>query len=397
MVLPESSRTSRTTRATVAGTILGTAALLTVQGCMTEVGVENYAEVRDNVVILDQQTGDGIVVEPGRLLVPEERLAQIGTIDVGNIVVSSAGEGYLRRVLDTSVDQNGFVVMNTEEAPLTDAVDSASMHHSFGDGQYFDPDRAEIVDFGINVNYDGTVIYEQDGLQVTLSQGNLTFRPTLDFDFDLSWGRLEMLQLIAEGNLDANLVVTARAQQAFTGSKDFTYTLFESSPKIIVHMLGMLPVVEVITTKVDAHFEITAAVSGEASVGLAADANVLAGMRWEDGAITPITDAGLELEPVGPTLHVGGELVARATIEPRLYVKFYGAAGASVGVQAYGALEAQATVDASVEGVEFQGSCDLLLGISGDVRAELPVFDLDNLDRQLFDLNRTIGCAELGF
>ena len=374
----------------------GAVALMALQGCAVEVGNgENFADLRANVLVMDQAMLNGATVEENRLLVPEANDSRLATLDVGHVVVSDVGEGYLRRVTDITRDNDGLLVMNTELAPLSAAAENAHMSHTYGDGQYFDPDRAEIIDFGFDVNFDGTPLYSQDGLDVVLSQGNISFRPTVDFEFDLSWGRLETLHLIADGDIDANLVVTARAEQGFTGSRDFTYTLYESPPKIIVHFIGVLPVVEVITATVDAHFEVTANVNGTAEVGLSANANVMAGVRWQDGRLEPLADAGLELDPVGPTLHVGGELTARATIEPRLTVKFYGAAGASVGVQAYGGLDAAASVDASLEGVEFEGMCDLLLGVSGDVRAELPVFDLEDFDRQLFDINNSIDCTQL--
>ena len=374
--------------------LFGAAAILALQGCVTEVGNnENFADLRENVLVMDQAMLAGATVEDDRIIVPEANDTRLATLDVGHVVVSDVGQGYLRQIDSVERDPNGFLVMNTHQAPFSAAVDNAYMSHTYGDGQYFDPDRAEIIDFGFNLNYDGTEIYSQDGLRVVLSQGNVSFRPTIDFEFDLSWGSLKTLQLIARGEVDANLVVTAMAEQSFSGSRQFTYTLWESAPKIIVHFLGPLPVVEVITATLDAHFDVSAEVTGVAEVGLGARADVSAGVVWNNGRLNPLTDAGLDLQQVGPTLNVAGQLSAKATIEPRLTVKFYGAAGASIGVQAYGQVAANATVDASLEGVDFEGMCELVLGISGDVRAELPIFDVSDFNQEIFNIPTTIDCG----
>lgn len=50
-------------------------------------------------------------------------------------------------------------------------------------------------------------------------------------------------------------------------------------------------------------------------------------------------------------------------------------------VQAYREVAANASVDASLEGVDFAGMCELILGVSGDVRAELPIFDVSDFDQ----------------
>jgi len=369
--------------------VIGATMALVAQGCAA--GDSSDVEVRDNVEVLDQAMMAGTEVLDDALVVPNSQ-GWLAGIAPGHVLVSDVNNGYIRRVI--GVERNGdHTVVSTEAGAITDALATAQFQHTYQDGVAFDPDRAEMVDFGINIDISNRVLFEREGLKVVLDEGVINFNPTVDFNLDIGFFTVKDFRLVATGELDADLLVTATAEAGFSaGGLDFTTELYRSEPKTIVHHIGPIPFVEVVEAAVSARFVVHAEGTAHAEVGGRADGVVTAGLVMADGRISPVSNVEFGVEAIGPALNAAAQVTARVELKPSIEVRFFSLADVNINVDAYGNFAGRGTFDASTGGFEGDIDCNLDFGLSADIDAHLNLFGLGNHTPQLFDINKPIAC-----
>ncbi|MEM9489133.1 MAG: hypothetical protein AAGC55_08310 [Myxococcota bacterium] len=385
---------TRAYRTTIAGTALIASALLITACAGEETISSNQGELRDGVLIVDEAMMEGAAVSADSLSFPARNGQWLGGVRVGDVLVSGVDNGYLRRIVAVD-DQGEQMVFTTEPAQLDEALASATLSETI----YSDTNQEGFIagrpgDFGIDIDLSGTELYAQNGLRVTLSEGTLVFKPTLDVDLDVGVFSGVDFELIASGELDARFVLEATAEQNLDESVQFRQTLFTSPTIRIPLQVGPLPLTLAVTSYVDGNFAITAGVSGRAEAGADLDSGVTAGFRY-DGQFNLIGDSELSLEPVGPSYAVEGTLSARASLAPRLEVLILDSAGPTLGVEGYAQVAAAANAGS---GGTPSADCELTVGLRGDIGGKLTIInmiDLAELDYELFDSKQAYDCLPL--
>jgi hypothetical protein len=364
-----------------------------LQGCAAGADTDSYGEVRDSVEVVDQAMMAGGEVRDDALVIPSEK-AWLNNIGPGHVLVSAVDNGYIRRV--TAVEASGdTTTLRTEEAAITDALATANIQHTYERGSGFDPSRAEAVDFGINVDFSGRTLFERDGLEVVLEKGTLAFDPTVDVNLQLGATGVKNFHAIATGIIDAELLISATVDASFAEQGEFTFTteLYRSTPQRIVNTVAGVPFVEVITATVDANVTINASGTARAEIGGHADAEINAGVVYENGRFNSVRDIEYAVQAIGPALNAEGQVTARIALVPKIQVSFYGTAGATITTDAYGEFAGRGTFNATTG--EFSGNidCDLSFGVNGDVEAELRILGIPRtFSQNLFRIDREVGC-----
>ena len=350
------------------------------------------AELQDGVHYFNQVMMTGAEVHSDRLVFPRASRAWFTDVDVGDVLISDIDHGFLRRIIAIE-EVDDTLVVNTEEALLTDALASAELHQNFDQARFIDPVTRElVVDFGIDINVGRRTLLSQDGLNVVLDGGIIRFQPSVALDLRLARGQLDFFQILAEGQIEADLLLTATASRAFNRTRSFTTNVFRTPPKVFVQFVGGVPVVEVISAVVDANVSVQANASGTISAGTSVQAGVATGLRFAEGRLAPIGDANLALDPIGPELNINGNVRVRAALEPKIEVLFFGTAGVSMGLGAFAELSANTALSGSAGGSNIVTSCQITPGLSGRVEAELALLNLPGVGFNLFNFRSPRGC-----
>ena len=373
--------------------VLSLAAAGCTEDLESNVSNQSEATIREGVHILDASMMAGVLVEAGSLHVAPEGQFWLADVRVGDIVVSGQGNGFLRRV--TAIDSlPAETVLATEPAMLTEALESArigeSLHSNpisaFGFGQF--------ADFGFDLDLGGTELYSRDGVSVTVAEGTVSFQPSLDVDLDIGLFSGVDFSMVASGAFDSRFVVRADAQTSVSESFQFQRTLYTSPTVRVPLMVGGFPLTLAITSYLEGQFEIAAGAQGNASAGAELHTEVSAGLAYDNGFST-FGDSDLTFKPVAPRYELSAELNARASLTPRIEVLILDSAGPTLGVEAY----AQLAADAGLSSEAPAGaSCELLLGLRGELGGKLSILgliDLAELDYELFDRNTALDCFNL--
>jgi|FLOH01.1.fsa_nt_gi uncharacterized protein (TIGR02145 family) len=275
----------------------------------------------------------------------------IEKIKVGDIIVSSEGEGLLRRVTSIAIVNNEIIVQ-TGPATLTELIQqglvdfkqqlaipqikSIEYHYNgivLDTSNYKNGDETQ---FDWNIN---TVLFDADGnMQTTGDQIKIEGDFTCDWQFiaKIDIGLIQGLKEVKfgfESNENINLQLIAGIQYSF----EKKYTLAKVNFTPIVVMVGVVPLVFTpqlnIVVGVDGYANTSITTSVTQSLGFESGMQYLKANGWNS---YKTFNNSFSFQPPQLNLNAGAE----AYLKPELTVKLYSIAGPYANLKLYGKLDA---------------------------------------------------------
>ncbi len=393
---------------------------------------DGTAVLGDYTFIVPTELSDVANVQADRVVFPASAFSEISARPKGSVLVgdrsslpnSQNPQGFLRKVKAVTQDATGTVV-TTDPATLLDAAPTIQFQGSFqtpalgnsgpqglggahltGNGK-----PISVIDFSGKSLFDKTLQIQVDaqhtvGVQAfaKVNKGTLNFTPSWDVGADVSLLQIKSLHASATGTLDAELEVDAGVK-LLTNLDNATFTkliaqkiiqaqdatLADYTVSLGKMHLGPLPL------PVNAHFTAKLACSlewgggAEVVIGGKASASLTAGMKYENGKVSPIFDKSAQLTQTGPNWTLDGVTRMQCTIEPRFELNLFDMAMAEVWADGYVDLGGALSCAGKDASGNLQGKFDGLaeVGASAGVHAKVDVFGLYKWEKActLFDVS----------
>jgi fibronectin type 3 domain-containing protein len=297
-------------------------------------------KLNPSVKVLEANAVNLIISQDGTNFYFDPQIMTLLDLQAGDIIISTIGNGFLRRIISISASEEGLIRVETEEASLLDAVEEGDFIASPED---FSVDlKASLLEGGVKVaairktafkapEVDLTinkVIYERGAVKVTLV-GSMT----LDFepDFKLSIGRkhwvvpyLKQFRAILKMDNADNLAVIAEG--GWQGEKRVKLGTMRFSPI----PLGYIVLVPQADLYVGVEAGIGASMTAEVTVAASVRAGVIYKRKTGWDAVGGFTKSFSFLSPT-----VTAQAYARGYINPEFTMLLYGIAGPSVSLDGY--------------------------------------------------------------
>ncbi len=399
--------------------------------------LDGVAILHAGTTVLAQSLADVANVQPDRVVFPASAYAQLASHAAGDVLLADRQtpgttgnnpDGFLRKVKSVSQAAEGTVVM-TDPATLQEAVDLLKFQSTLqvpaltvdGPATQSAPGQLHTQKSGGTtvklLDFSGTKIFDYTGTAslpnnqtigfnafATVDTGTLDFSPSYDVGADLGFLKINSFHATATGKLDATLIIDAGVKlQTSLDSQTFTQLvaqqLLKSNSTTIADYkvsLGSLKLGP-FNMPSSAHFTATLdcdfAWGGgpEVKVGGTASGSVTAGIKYENGTLSPVFDKNASFTQSGPDYTMDGMVRAYCSITPKFELQFFGVAMADLTAKAYaGAGGALACGGPDQQGNQ-QGLIhgDVEAGLSASVHAKVDIFGLYKWEKEctLFDLN----------
>jgi hypothetical protein len=315
----------------------------------------------------------GMVVMPASITLPRAGNEALAHFSTGDILVSTQGEGLLRRVEATELSTQS-IVLSTTDAELTDALVDARLTTSLGGEGKADTHQLPTIGFSITDQQ----VLDNPAITAKVAKASLSFSPELDLDLALDDRHLESFEMVMRGKVTGVLDLEIDARDVAVGPE---IVLWKSPPAVFYQQVGIVPVVESVTTSVVLKLQASATGHGRIRIHADALANLEAGVRYADGAgWDPVADATMTANGSVPETSLTLDTVGvRAWLAARVDVRLYGVAGP------YIAAGPQVEVSRDVSGGAFHGKAGFRAATGGGLEflrvnvPLLPSFDLLDL------------------
>lgn len=193
---------------------------------------ESVFLVNDEVLVLvsdSAQLANGLFVYEG----------DVSGIDVGSVLVSSVGQGYMRIVTGIQSKGKNSVVLETEQAVLTDVIEEIELldslvitfqeddkRYSKGkpipveafyliQGAKLKPDKSGLDLSGVNftIEVQDTTTNYSGSITATITEGHINFSPIFHRELNISWipPRINRFKLVLGGDIDFEMDVSLEA------------------------------------------------------------------------------------------------------------------------------------------------------------------------------------------
>jgi len=313
-------------------------------------------------------------------------------VNTDNIIIDTTGEGYLR-VVDSVTKLGPAYIMYTRQGTLEDLFIQGDLSFplSFQDSTKSSPYRRTRIDYlekGVSIrqskeamgfDFDGTVLFQDGPVTITLTSGHLIFDPEFEFDINIKDGKIRRLAFYTEDALLADALAIN-----FNASSTYNFPEFEKTLARYSHFfgffIGIVPVIVVVETELVATNE--GSISGNLDVdfGYTNSRYVDLGLEYREGKWQRIynVDNQLTIHPLEWSAQVS--LSQRSALVPKVSVKLYGIAGPFFNAEAWETLGANLTLPAG------DWDADLSVGLDAYLGAEATVFgyELASYSKQLF-------------
>ncbi len=246
------------------------------------------------------------------------------SINIGDIIVGKEGRGFLRRVLDVSVD-NGEITLLTSQASMADVFKKGSFNFSTDMNEL---EQGKKMSAGYSQAIGIKVLGQaQNNSTLKINEGSIDFDPNWDFDFSFDESGLKSFELSTKGSqLLLNLSLQLEASQAVSLPEQEVEILAPYS-KTVYFMAGEIPVVAFIELELRAKcsFEVSDDISLKGDY--TSTTNFDFGVKYENGTWNRIddinTDSQFTLTNKNKNISIGTVI----TVMPRVSFKLYDVAG----------------------------------------------------------------------
>jgi len=359
--------------------LLATALLAAAVGCagcaISAPGDPSEPTVDSRVTVLPDLTG--MVVDAESVTIPRDGNGSLASLAAGDIVVSTVGEGFLRRIDAVTLTASSFVFA-TSDAELPDALIDAQLVTALGGEGKADTHQLPTIGFRIADRQ----LLDNPAISARIANASLAFAPEIDLDLKISDRSVEAFELILRGRVTGALDLEVDAYDAAAGPE---IVLWESPPAIFHQQVGILPVVETVTTSVVIKLQATAKGHGRIRVHADALATLVAGVRYtSEAGWNGVADVGLTTHGSVPEASVTFEQVGiRVWLAARADVRLYGVAGPFV------AAGPQASVYRATSDGHIGGEVGFRAAAGGGLKflrlnvPALPTYDLFDVTRPI--------------
>ena len=340
--------------------------------------------VSESAQIIEDQTWDEnilLIDSTDYTLTFREDLNALLPLEIGDVLVSTAGNGLLRKIKGiTTTKGGGEIVVETEFASLTDVIEQGTIQAEV----VLTPDDIQEVVFhydGITpepANVKGSVNHVTNwnintelysGVRLT---GQFVSDMTFILDINVAGSSLNSAKSGIIMSETLTLQLSAALEREF--DKDITIATITFAP-IIIPVVG--PLALVIVPKVEVKLGLEGSVGGTVTCSATQEIFVDAGIQyakasgWSD--YKTFTNEFSNTTPVLEKANAN----ASVYIQPELSTKLYNVAGPYVNTKIYGKLE----IDANEETVEKEEPWwKLSVGINLNAGMNVEIFDLATLN-----------------
>ncbi len=350
--------------------------------CKKDEGNNTYGndEIRiaENVLILNgDQSGQLIEVSDTELTFSEGD-EDIGGIEEGDIVVSDiieglAPKGFLRRVL-TITESSGQVILTTEDAQLTDAIESCSVRF---EKELTDDDiggKTSSFDFNLKLSENSPI------------EGELRLEPRILFELDIAFFSVEYAKL----GIGINQIMSVKLETLAGVQYQLEKELFEKDLKPITILIGgIFPLIITPDFELEAGFSYQGptlytkySVSGLTEYYVEKDDN-----GW---------DAHQDTKENAVTSGISGSLETsfEVYIEPSIEFEFYDIDNVETSFYAQKYVRGEAKIDTE-EGIGCEFKCGIRVG--GEVEVKVLGFELNpSIEAEIAEFPPFYECSTNG-
>jgi len=272
-----------------------------------------------------------------------------GDIDIGSIIVSSDGAGYLRKVTGITI-AGDTISLETEQGTMEDVFDDFYLENtivitldqnkkSMAGARRIPMERITLppgVKFrssGIGLDFSNTVIYSDNNITVGIEEGIINFEPSIDVVFDFGWlTGLKHMEFVASGMVESDFDFYIQCTQAVNYAKSIPI----GPPFTVLVPIGPIPVTVTLkfylgfNANMEAEIYATAGYDSNYEVAFGAEYNKNASPQWQ-----AIWERDADFIPHNPTFSIHGELSAKTYVKPELSLTIAGVAGTTLYVDPY--------------------------------------------------------------
>ncbi|KAA5824526.1 hypothetical protein FPF71_10145 [Algibacter amylolyticus] len=305
--------------------------------------VEQQTEIKENTVVINDENSNIVSTEEdlsnGVYII--EFSGDLPEIFENNIIIGSEGEGFLRKVISVTTENNK-ITLETTQANLEDVFRTAkiefttdlSNNSSKSSNTKFSSRKVNYLAKGVGLTNEGfefdfsnTILYEAGDLKFEIKDGSAVFKPNFFFrgDYDFFEG-LKFIDFSVKNSkleIDTNLFLSASKG---INLPKFSTTLADVDKKINL-ILGGVPVVIIINTVLVAELEANIDSSFDFTTGFINDYNLSTSAKYENGNWS----GNFDLSPTltSKPVDIKGEvnIAQNLTITPKVSLKFYGVIG----------------------------------------------------------------------
>jgi hypothetical protein len=318
--------------------------LLLTLGCGADGGGRGNATpnatVHQGVYVIDATPGVDVLVEPERLVFTEAH-DDVLEREAGDVLVCSNGGGFLRKVV--SVHRDGAnIVVGTIDATLGDAIADGSatgqsdLAHD-AEGQWeIDGKYDGILPFDGKLEIGNTSVVFTPDAQVSIKDARFDFKPSVDLDLNVTNSELTYFRAIAEGTVEATMVVHVVTPSAATVNQK--KILWRSAPKFLTQMIGPVPVVETVDLSIGVGTRLSTVQAVDFEAGGDLNGSLRAGATFDrESGWQAVGDGSISIVPIPISSNV--ESFALQGIEVYMYaevnLRFYNLAGPYITIGPY--------------------------------------------------------------
>ena len=332
--------------------------------------------IADNVVVLDAATttvvNDRAEQAMGRYVIEFD-----GTppdIEVGDIVVGVEDGGFLRLVTGVTAGKGAapgnkpILILETLQAALAQVLERAAFGRCFPFEKRYD--------FG------NKTLFNEGGLTLKIPTGSIDGSLSFCVDAQFSFFRLNFFRATVRGSLGAEVDFALEAMAQF--NKDCDERTLATFTRPFVFQVGPVPVVGIIALDFVTTCSVSLNASLTANYGFTASGFVEIGGQYDSGGWQEIFERQFNSETRPAMVNVGIQANARASVQPRVSVFFYGVAGATLTPDPYLDLSVNA---ATGGGAQVDWDAALVAGLDGSLAFMIKIFQLELADYTLGPIN----------
>ena len=292
-----------------------------------------------NTIVLLEKTDQHFVKKEGSTYHYTSQAKEFDDIKAGDIIVSTRGEGFLRRVTSVNLSGGEYLVQTTastmEEAfesvdveftkTLTPNDLSTSTAAKMLKGVSIHPAG---VPGKFYVKLDNVILYDIDGDQNTkgdqiVANGEISFTVGINPKIVIRWFDLKELKFIK--TIDESATLTLDSMVGISLQKEVAIATFYFAP-IPAGPIIFVPEISVVVGGV-------AQVGLKTSAGITQQASYSAGISYSNGVWSPVSQFSSDFQFSAPSISFEGDI--KCYTGPKLALKIYGVLGPYLSADGY--------------------------------------------------------------
>lgn len=309
-------------------------------------------------------------------LVYESYDPQDSEIEVGTIIIGEEGEGYIRRVVEKTVNGSQLILL-TEQATMEDVFLSGEF-----DFELDFNDFEQIRSFQFTLP--DTNLYSNGPLSIDLNNANLSLDPNWHLDFRFEDSSIDYFEFSTEGSsyaASADIVVSASQSITLLDEVD---TLSHHRKRVVKWVqAGYIPVPVVVVTDLYwiAEYESTIDAEVAATTNISNTGDLTLGVRYDNSSWEGLyefnTESAAELTDISGTVNAN----LKMNLRPLVTVKLYGVVGPEMSV----GLMSEGNATLGVPDFNWDFKADVWMETTAGARADILGVTLASFSAQVWE------------